>query len=145
MFSVSPSLKMQPSYRPHVHVVEGDVPSLSDVYIHELVGVKPPCLHASYSGEHAKHRDLPAGHIHFPLQVELHVACLGAPLCMKSVYSKTSSRSRCGIRDRVSHACESGHSTGLPGFPPTVGGLAARSVAAPALAKCCSVFPFPIY
>lgn len=33
----------------------------------------------------------------------------------------------------------------LPGFPPIVGGLAARSVVAPALAKCCSVFPFQIY
>lgn len=73
---------MQPSSGPFVHVVEGDVPSLSDLYILELVGVKPPCLHASYSREHAKQPDLPTGHIHFPLQVELHVASSLHEICV---------------------------------------------------------------
>lgn len=62
----------------------------------------------------------------FPLQVELHVACLGVSFCMKSVYSKTSSRSSSGSRDRVNHGCESGYSTGLPGaarFPSNCGRL----------------------
>lgn len=37
-------------------------------------------------------------------------------ICMRSVYSKsTSSRSSCGSRDGVNHACESGRSTGWPG------------------------------
>lgn len=73
--------------------------------------------------------DFPTGHIHFPLQVELHVACLGVSFCMKSVYSKTSSRASSGTRDRVNHACESGHSTGLPGaarFPSKRGRLGCK-------------------
>lgn len=61
-----------------------------------------------------------------PLQVELHVACLGVSFCMKSVYSKTSSRSSSGSRARVNHGCESGYSTGSPGaarFPSNCGRL----------------------
>lgn len=112
-----------------MHVIEGDVPSWSDLHIHEHIGVKFPCLHASSSREHIKLGDFPTGHIHFPLQVELHVACLGVSFCMKSVYSKTSSRSSSGTRDRVNHACESGHSTGLPGaarFPSKRGRLGCK-------------------
>lgn len=90
---------------------------------HRLIGV-----HASYSDRtRAARRPSRGGRTRFRLQVELHAACLHLPLffrcffclfffCMRSVYSKsTSSRSSCGSRDGVNHACESGRSTGWPG------------------------------
>lgn len=103
MFSVSSSLKMQPSHRPRVHVIQGDVPSFSDRSKHR-------CKISMSACELEACRDFPAGHIHFPLQGQLHVACSLFLFCMKSVYSKKkktpSSRSSSGSRDRVNHACE---------------------------------------
>lgn len=57
------------------------------------------------------------------------------------VYSNTTSWCSSGTRDRVNHASPGRCQVSLP----AVGGLAARPAVAPALAKCCSVFPFQIY
>lgn len=90
-----------------MHVIEGHVPSVSDQYIHEHILVKTCRMHDNYCREHW---EIPTGHSLFPSQVDMHVASLDVNVCMKSVYSKTTSWYSSGTRDTVNHTCVSGHS-----------------------------------
>lgn len=79
--------------------------------------------------------------------VDLHVACLEVPFAW-NLCIQTQPHDIHLVPERVSESCLwewAQPRWALPGFPPTVGGLAAHSAAAPALAKCCSIFPFQMY